>query len=85
MKRYLKNTQQGVPGWLSGWVVDPRVLGSSLASGSSPASPSAYVSASLCVSHEWINKLLKREVYLGFCLPFLLPLLLMLSFSLSLK
>ena len=26
-----------------------------------PASPTAYVSASLCLSYKWINKILKRK------------------------
>ena len=50
------------PGWLSGWVSafasghDLRVLGSPLRE---PASPFAYVSASLCLS--WINKIFWKK------------------------
>ena len=55
----------GAPGWLSGWGADfglsrdPGVLRSS----PQPASPSAYVSVclSFCVSHEVINKILKKN------------------------
>ena len=61
---------KGIPGGLSGWASafgsghDPGVLGSSPSSGSlqgGAASPSACASASLCVSHEWINKILKKK------------------------
>ena len=56
---FLKKESCGTPGWLSGWMsafgsgCDPGVLGSRPTSGSwcmEPASPSAYVSASVCVS-----------------------------------
>ena len=61
------NVGSRMPGWLSGGVSafgsgpDPRVPGSSPASGScmGPTSPSACVSASLCVSHELINEIFK--------------------------
>ena len=56
----------GIPGWLSGWASafgsgrDPRVLGSSPASGSCRESASPLpVSLFLCLS--WINKILKRQ------------------------
>ena len=60
----------GTPRWLRGWASasgsghHPRVLGSEphQASCEEPASPSAYVSASLSVSHEYINKIFKWEV-----------------------
>ena len=54
------NQSLGMPWWLSGWAsafgsgYDPEVLGSSphWALCMEPAPPSAYISASLCVSHE---------------------------------
>ena len=57
-----------MPGWLSGWVsalgsgYDPGVPGSSPTSGSLSASPSACGEgeASLSVTHEEINKVLKK-------------------------
>ena len=48
-------------GWLREW---PQVLGSSPTSGPcrEPASPSAYVSClSPCISHEWMDKILKTN------------------------
>ena len=61
-KFYIKNYCFGAPVWLSGWASafgsgrDPRVLGLSPAWSSlpcmEPVSPSACVSASLCVSHD---------------------------------
>ena len=55
-----KQILSGAPGWLSGWVSafgfprDPRVqrLSPVLSPCREPASPSAYVSSSLCVSCE---------------------------------
>ena len=64
------------PGWLSGWATafgpgcDPAVLGLSPTSGpcTEPASPSACVSASLCVSHEYINEILKKNLHNEDCI-----------------
>ena len=59
MKNSLKKNEKGIPGWRSGLAPafgpghDPGDPGSNPMSGSwcmEPASPSAYVSASLCVS-----------------------------------
>ena len=70
----------GTPGWLSGWAsalgsgCDPRVPGSSPTSSSLHGACFSlrlclYLSLSLCVSHEYINKILKRiiiHVFLNF-------------------
>ena len=64
----LKFEYSGMPGWLSGWACasgsgyDPGVsrLSPKSAPCREPASPSSYVSASLCVSHEQINKIFKK-------------------------
>ena len=59
----------GMPGWLSSWAsvfgsgCDPEIWDwvPYWAPFREPASPSAYVSASLCVFHEWIHKSLKKK------------------------
>ena len=61
---------EGMSGWLSGLAPafgsghDPRVPDRvpHRASCAEPTSPSAWVSASLCVSHEYINKNLKKKI-----------------------
>ena len=61
----IKNFPFGQPGWLSG-LAPPSAQGVTLETRNQgphrdpclePASPSACVSALLCVSHEWINKI----------------------------
>ena len=60
-----------MPGWLSGWApafgsgCDPQSKDRvpHQAPCMEPASPSAYVSASLCVSHEKINKIFKKFIW----------------------
>ena len=61
----VKENESGIPGWRSGLAPafgpghDPGDLGSNPTSGSrcmEPASPSAYVSASVCVCVTIINK-----------------------------
>ena len=65
----LKILRSGTPGWLSGWASafgsgrDPGVLGSSATSGFSPGASFSFclcICLSLCVSHESINKILKK-------------------------
>ena len=63
-----KSAFKGTPGWLSGGHLPSAqgvILGSwdqvpHQAPHREPASPSACVSASLCVSHEYINKIFKK-------------------------
>ena len=57
--------------WVAQWLSvclwlwsNPGVLGLSPVSNREPASPSAYVFASLCISHEWIKILKKNQLSL---------------------
>ena len=64
-----KDKKRGTPGWLSGWALASAqgvILGSrdqvpQQAPYMERASFSACVSASLCLSVSWINKILKKK------------------------
>ena len=66
-----KSEEPGTLGWLSGWVSafgsgpDPRFTGSSATLGSLHSacfsSLCLCLCLSFCVSHEWINKILKKK------------------------
>ena len=69
-------------GWLSGEhlpLAQDGIPGSGIESYREWNSPSTCVSASLCVSHEKVNKIFKKETWCEDCLQAALPLVLSLE------